>query len=142
MPNILPRSGTHGGVSIQADTLDVDLNAEAMAREAAEVVAQAHREAIPAGEKADGTGSNKTPEGGRDGLLGYETGKLAASFTARTTGGKGSARAEVFARGLDPGRTKFLARNAERLIFAGEAGTPLSKAVDTVLSKTLDRQIK
>lgn len=142
MPNILPRSANARGVKIQADRLDVSLDSKELVRVAAEEIAKAHREAIPRGEKADGTGSNMAPDGGRDKKLAYESGELAKSIKARVTGGKHNAKGTVAPHGLDAGRYKRLSQLKDRVMFAGDDGTPLGDAVNKALLKEMERQIK
>lgn len=151
MPNVLPRSRKVGkSITITADELNINFDAEALARVAGEAIAKAHRERIPQGVKADGSGSNRTPDGGRDQILGYETGRLASSFKSTVSGNTAKATADVRPKGigrqrshyLNAGRKKNGQTNLERLLFAGDKGTPLSAEVDEALSREMDNQVK
>lgn len=137
--NVHPKPRQSKSASFVAEPLYVDIDARRLAQKIADTIAKAHRERIPRGEKADGSGGNKTARGGRDRILGHETGRLAASFTGRVSGGDSEAKGDVAARNLDRGRQQYLERNAHLLVFEGEDGTPLSDEIDAVIEAELDK---
>ena len=141
MSNLIPRVAGRS-VKISGDQLHVSLDAKKIVAVVAKAIAEAHQERIPEGMKADGSGSNKAPEGGPDGILGYETGVMAASIRAKVTGGKANASATVGPRGLDEGRAKRFSTIGHRLMYAGDDGTPLGDEINRAVLAELEKQIK
>lgn len=139
--NLHPASFRTDSVVFTADPLTIDLSAVKLAKPMADMVAQRHRERIPLGQKADGSGAQEGRSFG-DHKIGHESGKLAQSFKSKTSGTKSDATATVAPTVTDKGRLLFLAKHGDTLVFEGVDGTPLGAELDTLIETFMDAAIK